>query len=248
MIGSALQFLKLVPYTLFSDKYNPFNLYLVKYSWLWTLFFLLVTITVTAPLYSGLEWTMTIRHFMRLGVGHLIWYWSTALIRMVDNYAGTCSREDFTTYETCLNAEHNWNGFDISGHIFLLTYCILVITEEASNIKLEIWDPFTTLVHRVLPKLGPRVRLCVTYLYTIANYLVEAMEIYGLFLVLAWMLMVTSTALYFHTFMEKVVGYFLGVSCWYVTYCLVYGKSSYSPCRPSVGTLHPLNPINNLIS
>jgi hypothetical protein len=37
-------------------------------------------------------------------------------------------------YETkrgCLKAGHFWNGFDISGHVFILIYSSLVLIEEA---------------------------------------------------------------------------------------------------------------------
>lgn len=165
----------------------------------------------------------------------------------VDDSVGVCTLEEFKTYETCVKAGQSWSGFDISGHIFLLTYCILTITEEASNCRLELWYSFDGSAlqeHRVLAKLKPRARQWLKALYGIADRLIEVTELYGFSLVLVWTVMVTCTAVYFHTFMEKAAGYFLGVGCWYATYGIVYGSSNFVPCRPCDGCLHPIRNLS----
>ena len=35
----------------------------------------------------------------------------------------------FRRKESCLGNGHNWKGFDISGHVFILIFCNLVIIE-----------------------------------------------------------------------------------------------------------------------
>ena len=240
LLGSLLQLLDVVPDSIFAYNFNPANQYLAKLSWLWTLIFILAALTITAPLYSGLKWKMTIRHFSRLVIGHLVWYCGTYMLNLMDNALGKCTVDTFNTYRTCTKAGHTWNGFNISGHTFLLTYCILIITEEASNVKLEVWDGFSLQDNRVFDKLGPQAKLWLIYWWRKVGGLVEVTEIYGLSLVLVWILMVTTTSLYFHTFLEKMIGFFFGVGCWYVSYDLVYGISAYVPCKPSDGTLHPI--------
>ena len=238
--GSALKELDVVPNTLFSSKNNPLNQYMVKLSWMWTLLFLLAAVTTTAPLYSALEWKMT-RHFLRVGVGHFIWYFGTHAITLLETSAGKCSEEEFTTRSTCTRAGYVWVGLDISGHAFLLTYCILVITEEAANIKLELWELFNrwTLQDEVLNKRPTWVGMWIKVLYNIANRVIVVVETYGLALVLLWAVMLTATALYFHSFTEKVAGYFMAVLCWYLTYELLYGRRWFLPCKPTAGALHP---------
>ncbi len=245
LLGSILMLLELVPETPFSDKYNPINQYLVKFSWFWTLMWLLVVMTTTSALYSGLVLSVCIRHLGRVVTSHFIWFSVTSLIEMLDNSVGECTSENILSQKACTKEGHHWSGFDISGHIFLLTYCVLVITEEAVNIKLELWREFEgtlSLEHRVVSK-NPRLKPWLSYLYSLLGPFIEPLELCGLALILVWMFMILATSLYFHTFMEKVLGYLVAMSAWYVTYKVLYGRAKWLPCSITFGALNPLKHI-----
>ena len=242
IVGSIVQSFGLAPETAFSDKTNPINQYLVKLSWLWTLLWLVITVSITSALYSGLNWRAMLRHLARILISHIIWFSVTSLIVILDSYVGRCDEEAITDYRMCKKGGHTWTGFDISGHIFLLSYCIFVISEEAANIKLEVWNEYNgTLLmeHRVLAK-NRNLKQWLENLHKVASYIVQPLELYGLALVSVWGVMATVTSLYFHTFVEKLIGYLLAVGAWYITYKRLYGNTWYGPCKPNYGLFHPI--------
>ena len=243
LAGSVLKVLDVVPKTFLADKHNPLNQYMAKLSWLWTLIFILAAIILTGPLYSALDLKVTIKHFLRVGVGHLVWFVGTSVIDLLHLYSGDCSQTGFATPRVCSKAGHQWLGLEISGHTFLLTYCILVITEEAANVKLELWVRFreTALQDEVQDKLPSWTRPWFQRLFDVTDRVIPVAEIYSLALVILWFIMVAATALYFHLLVDKVLGYLLGVLSWYGTYEVLYQMSWcwFCPCRPNVGSLHP---------
>lgn len=142
----------------------------------------------------------------------------------------------------CIRGGHSWLGFDISGHVFLLTYCIYVITEECANIKLEVWYEYPEAItqeNAVTDKLNQRRKDTLLLLHKIGSFFVEPLELFCLALMLIWVVMVGSTSLYFHTFVEKLLGYLIAFLCWYGTYSLLYSRKPFLPSRPDEGCLHP---------
>ena len=249
LVGSTLCAYNLSPDSPFSDRHNPLNLYLVKLSWGWTLFCLTPIVMVTSFLYSGLDWRVVVQHFARLGVAHFIWFTVTSLFVAIDSYTGVCTgKEDILERSVCMKKGHYWDGFDISGHVFLLTYCVYVITEECANIKLEVWDEYEGALHfenRVVDKLTDRAKQVLPQMHRLTSYFVDKMELLALTEVLMWTVMVIATSLYFHSFAEKILGYAIGLLSWYLTYRLLYGRASYLPCKPEEGLLHPLRHLRN---
>ena len=244
LLGSTLSAFELSPDSPFSDRHNPLNLYLVKLSWGWTLICIVPIVLVTSFLYSGLNFRMILRHFARLGVAHLVWMSTTTLFLVLDSYTGVCSdNESILDRSQCIKQGHRWAGFDISGHVFLLTYCIYVITEECASIKLEVWGEFEGALqyeNRVMDKLTERMKRLLPQAHIWSSYLINKLEVLALTEILLWTVMVTATSLYFHSFAEKLLGYLFGVGMWFVTYRLLYGRSTYLPCSPDEGILHPL--------
>ena len=242
LLGSVIHALDLSPYTNFADRNNPVNIYLVKYSWGWTLLVIAPATFFPAVLYSGLCWRTILRHLSRLVVSHLIWLSVTSLIVLLDSQVGTCEDDEIIDRSACIRKGHLWLGFDISGHIFLLTYCIYVITEECANIKLEVWYEYESVLEQekhVVDKLSPKAVETLTTMHKMTSWLIEPLELLCLTLILIWVAMVVSTSLYFHTFVEKVLGYVCAWLSWYLTYRWLYGKSKYLPCLPSEGYLNP---------
>ena len=249
LVGSALCAFELSPETPLSDKHNPINVYLVKFCWGWTLVCIVPIVMVTSFLYSGFDIRVVLRHFGRLGVAHLIWMSITTLFVAIDGYTGVCTDDEavLERYE-CIRRGHYWSGFDISGHVFLLTYCIYVITEESANIKLEVWDEYGGALHfenRVVDKLNDNTKQLLPRVHRLISYFIDKLELLAMTEVLLWMVMVTTTSLYFHSFPEKLLGYLFGLLAWYVTYGLVYGRWRYVPCKPEEGILHPLRHLKS---
>jgi hypothetical protein len=250
LLGSSLCAYELSPDSPLSDRHNPLNVYLVKLSWGWTLICIIPTVLVTSFLYSGLNFRVILRHFGRLGVAHLIWMSITSLFVLIDSYTGVCNNDSDAILKrsVCIKQGHKWAGFDISGHVFLLTYCIYVITEECANIKLEVWGEYEGALqfeNRVVDKLTDNMKQMLPQAHRLSSYIIDKLEILALTEILLWTVMVTATSLYFHSFAEKVLGYLFGVVSWYLTYRLLYGRSSYLPCNPDEGTLHPLRHLRS---
>lgn len=242
VLGSCLQASGVVPETVFSDKNNPINKYLVKFSWFWTAMWMFVTIAITATLYTAFSWRAILRHLSRIAVGHVVWYCVTTAIEILDNRVGECSMEGISTSKACVRGGYEWVGFDVSGHVFLLSYCVFVITEEAFNIKAEIWQQYDVTLEterKVLSKSGKELKVWLTDVHREASCFVEALELIALLLVLIWSAMLLATSLYFHTFAEKLLGLLISVSVWWVSYRGLFGSSCYSPAHPKDGVLHP---------
>lgn len=242
VLGSFLQASGVLPDTVFSDKYNPVNKYLVKFSWFWTCMWMLITISITSALYSALAVKAILRHLGRIAVSHIVWYSTTTLINWLDSYVGTCSMEGITSAKACARGGHEWTGFDISGHIFLLSYCIFVITEEAANIGEEVWQGYNGTLERqqrVLSKSSKEeLEIRLVDIHSNTSAFARALELFALLLVVIWLAMLVSTSLYFHTFVEKLLGLLISVATWYLTYGVLYGLP-YLPAKPQEGVLHP---------
>ena len=246
LVGSTIYALDLSPESAFSDRHNPVNVYLVKYSWGWTLLIITPAAILSSSLYNGLNITNIFRHLSRLVVSHVIWFSVTSLIVLLDSSVGSCAVNEVTGRHECLKKGHLWLGFDISGHVFLLTYCIYVISEECANIKLEIWYEFPEFLsheNAVTNKLSQNTKDTLLLIHQISSWIIEPLELLCLALVLVWAVMVVSTSLYFHTFAEKVLGYLCALLSWHCTYNWLYGRSKYLPCRPDDGYLHPLRAL-----
>lgn len=227
-----------------SDKRNPVNSLLVKWSWGWSLLCLCPSVMLTAFLYSGLQWRQVLRHFSRLLVAHCVWFSVTRAFVLLDSAVGTCSDVTHSTRSQCVEDGSSWVGFDISGHTFLLTYCVYVLTEEVSGLRLEVWaeyDGALELEHRAVNKLGGVVgALC--RLHALCSPLAHSLELFAAALMTVWVAMVIATSLYFHSMPEKLIGGLCSWLAWQLTYGWLYGKV-YMPTRPDQGLLHPLKHI-----
>ncbi|XP_064888050.1 acyl-coenzyme A diphosphatase FITM2 isoform X1 [Columba livia] len=198
--------------------------YFVKVAWAWTFWLLLPFIAVTTYQFAGSKFLygptksvlMVLRRLSALLVGTAIWYVCTGLFIYIENLTGVCStsgelrepRRLYATKQECHQDNGIWNGFDISGHCFLLSYCALMIMEEVAVLEGLSIDQNSKL-HVVINVLF--VSLC--------------------FLTMIWVFMFLCTALYFHDFSQKILGVLIGLSAWYGTYRCWYLKP-FSPGLP----------------
>uniref|UniRef100_A0A8D0HCY5 Fat storage inducing transmembrane protein 2 n=1 Tax=Sphenodon punctatus TaxID=8508 RepID=A0A8D0HCY5_SPHPU len=226
--GSLLKELELVPETYLSNKRNLLNVCFVKLSWAWTFWLLLPFIGVTN--YHVTQNALgVLRRLSHLLVGTIIWYICTAAFMHIENLTGNCYKSPAldVLHQEHLNKQHChqgggfWHGFDISGHSFLLSYCALMIVEEMAVLRGLYTDR------------NPR-------LHAVVNALVLALS----FLVLIWVSMFFSTALYFHDFSQKLFGALIGLSAWYGTYKFWYLKPFSPGLPPQSACLTSKNPAS----
>ena len=120
------------PRTYFARSDNLFNVYFVKLGWFWTLLF-------SSPFLYFTNFTLCCgdlqkflkHHVPRLVIATVFWFSWTNLFNVIENAYGRCNMKGYETKRGCLKAGHFWNGFDISGHVFILIYSSLVLIEEA---------------------------------------------------------------------------------------------------------------------
>lgn len=240
LLGSILQQVSLIPrLSFFGDRENFINVYMVKWSWGWTLLCIAPTVIVMSFLYTGADLVGMVRHCSRIGVSHVLWFTLTSLFNLASKILGQCSEKEFSHRTVCLSHGAQWDGFDISGHVFLLTYCILVISEEVSSVKSELWCKYGELLlneNKVTSNSQTSLLLKV-YRYTSA--FIQVLRVLATLEMVVWFLMVVSTACNFHTFAEKILGYGVAVLSWFITYKIWYGNK-WAPSTPEDGHLNPM--------
>ncbi|XP_075032925.1 acyl-coenzyme A diphosphatase FITM2 [Mixophyes fleayi] len=211
--GSIVKELWPLPDSYLSNKRNLLNVYFVKFSWGWTVCFLFLFIALTNYTHNK-SIRACLRRLSTLLVGTAVWFTCTSIFTCIENATGSCYtssalldvKVDYTDKRACLKNGGYWNGFDISGHSFLLPYCILMILEE------------TIIIHNICLK-GHRQKKVI---YTLLGLLILLATI--------WVFMLISTALYFHDISQKILGFAFGILGWYVTYRWWYLK----PCSPGL--------------
>ncbi|KAM4563120.1 acyl-coenzyme A diphosphatase FITM2 [Odontesthes bonariensis] len=216
VVGSILKELELVPQTYFSSSKNVVNVYFVKVSWGWTLLlltpFLLLSNSTFSRSVSFLGWRL-----LSLVVATFIWYVCTETFFHIEDMTGTCFEnvastvvnKEFISKATCRQAGFHWEGYDISGHSFILTFSALLIMEET-----------TPMVFLRTTSLSVLPRMVLNLLYVALNMII-----------IIWVWMFACTSVYFHDPSHKLLGTMCGVLGWYATYRFWYLKS-WSPGQP----------------
>ncbi|XP_019640244.1 PREDICTED: fat storage-inducing transmembrane protein 2-like [Branchiostoma belcheri] len=240
-----------LPESYFSNKGNVLNQHFVKLSWAWTLLVTTVFIALTSYVYTLTNTSAVFKHLSRLLVGTGIWFVFTSIFDAVLHYTGSCTDPDYTDKRTCVKAGFTWNGFDISGHAFLLSFCALLITSELSVLKT--WDRLQEALEEKNKERGGSKKKRGTksrneILTQPQDDRETSLELYYrltpivsvLFGVLSaltflWEFMLLTTAIYFHTISHKLVGLACGTVSWYLTYGRWY-KNAF-PGLPGDGPL-----------
>ncbi|XP_005811141.1 fat storage-inducing transmembrane protein 2 [Xiphophorus maculatus] len=211
LLGSILKELDLVPQSYFSSSKNFVNLYFVKVSWGWTL--LLLTPFLLFSSSDNQSRSALFKRLLALAVATAVWYVCTGTFLYIEDVTGSCFdsktasiANEFTSKAACRRAGFHWQGHDISGHSFILSYSSLLIMEEISAMT-------------VLKK----VRLHRTLL----NLLYLALNL----IVATWVWMFACTSVYFHNPQDKLLGTACGLLGWYLTYRYWYQKP-FSPGLP----------------
>lgn len=248
-----------LPKTYFAYSDNFPNQYFVKFSWAWTLASTGAFMYLTTAVYCCGNRQQILRHAARLAIGTLIWFTWTNLFSMIETATGQCITKDAALFSVknrraCISKGGKWTSFDISGHAFLLIWCIFFITEEARAIIG--WDGIKDFIrhedHNREKALQYGASAPDTFEETPLKALTEEefeklKENYGKYNVIAkivlvgltllsllWDGMILATALYFHVMIEKVIAGLIAGFMWFILYRGLY-LLELSPGMPGSG-------------
>ncbi len=221
-----------LPSCYLSHKRNIFNVFFVKKGWGWTcgmLTFYIVASLMTKKIKDPKQ----IRgNVLRLFYLTAVWYFATSVFEYIENLTGFCEGEVSIANKTdCSKQRSRWFGFDISGHCFLLTYCILILNEELQG--------FVSLKDKIdkrNAKDEKKESISLTNLTTNSKHFhfMDTVSMAMTLLMILWEFMLVLTCLYYHTVYQKVLGTVFGILAWHFIYNIM--------CKVK----HPLAPAGPL--
>ena len=245
------------PKTYFSRSDNIFNQYFVKIGWFWTLFMTVPYVLLTSyTTCCGKRRTIATAHLSRLIVATVFWYLWTTVFNMIETSYGRCNTKLYDNKIACLKNGHFWNGFDISGHCFILIYSSLVLIEEAKAING--WERIKDYIRdekyaRSIDDRSASVNPLKNITTEELNILKISYEKYtpyvrGFFIAIAllqllWDVMLVSTILYYHIMVEKFISGVIAILTWFVTYRVWYTIPNIVPNLPGEGIFRYNNKI-----
>lgn len=248
LIGDFVPF----PKSYFSRSDNLFNVYFVKIGWFWTLLFSVPYLALSSyTICCGDVKRLYRNHFPRILIATMFWYGWTKFFNVIETSFGRCSTRGFDTKSTCLKAGHLWQGFDISGHAFILIYSSLVLIEEARPIVN--WESIKdllrneehnrnggddirgSLVTNPLKNLNDQQIKALQVLYQRYTPIVRILFVGMTALQLLWDVMLVCTMLYYHNMVEKVISGIIAILTWFFTYRAWYPSAKLLPDKPGKG-------------
>jgi len=201
------------------------NQYFVKFAWGWTFSAVFLFMFVSNYITTG-SWfsDRTLKSSGRLVVGTIVWYvFARIVFPYIEEATGVCEVSGLVTKRSCYIAGHYWSGFDISGHCFLLSWNNLFMVEESQGF----------FQNRKSKKVSVSQETQEGQQDSFKPYL-EYLSCGLAFLILLGEIMILCTSLYFHTFMEKLVGTLCGLGSWYLMYRKLY-QGSWHPLYQELG-------------
>lgn len=131
----------------------------------------------------------------------IVWSFGPALFDRINHWTGGhCTKSVFKYYRECVIDGHKYsNGFKTSGHSLITTTFATAILFELLN-----WNAFSDFLQL---QMNSSFRI----VHKMINVL--TLSIYA-----CWVLLFTITCLFYHTFMERLIGTSIGVGIVYTTY------------------------------
>lgn len=224
-------------------KDNFLNVYFAKWSWAWTIGFLTPYMMLTSYTYSESLKRGIASVLLRVVICTGLWYfWTVIVFHTVQNKTAICYDTernpvlDIDDRSSCKAKNFKWIGWDISGHIFILTFTSLMITSEL-QIQRK-WNLITTQAAKYLTnntKMLERVKSRQKSTIKI----VKILYFTNCVLEILWFLSMVLTCLYYHTFMSKAFAAVFAILSWNVTYDGVFRYSKF-PFYPGYGPIHEI--------
>ncbi|KAI1708866.1 inositol phospholipid synthesis and fat-storage-inducing TM domain-containing protein [Ditylenchus destructor] len=212
------------------QKHNVLNQYGTKLGWFWTSILLIPFMWLTSTLHYE-SMSKALCALSRYAIATLLWYLCTGIFMHVEHQTSGCFDDKSNDFSECSGSDRccigqRAAGFDISGHMFLLLYSILIINEEVSSFWNWPRAPRTTPMHI------PNVSEYNAYKKT-TKYIRHLFV--GLFcLHIFWDLQLVITVLFYHEFLHKVFAAAIAVLCWASTYRLLFPFASIAPIKRHV--------------
>ena len=231
-VASVIADLFVVPQMYLSSRNNLLNRLFVRFGWGWILLLLGSLISLTVYVSTGTQMKAVRQHLLRLIVTTFWWYSCTSLFAYIEQSTGICTQVSLDTKQKCRRAGKMWLAFDISGHVFVLTYGLLTIIEECRVMKdwKRLRDVLDKEDMQQIRKLNPdeidRAREAYNNLtpYINLNFILLAM----ITLIYEFMLIISSVYR-FHSLTEKVAASIIAVVCWFLTYQVIFPSYSWFP-------------------
>ena len=123
-LATVVPLLVEIPSSWFSNKRNFLNVYGVKFGWFWTGVLCILMIYNAPGPKRSLAW-------FRLGLATIYFLIVSQIIHLVFRSIGSCDDPSLLTMNECKQQHGLWQGFDISGHVFILLHSSLTLIEEA---------------------------------------------------------------------------------------------------------------------
>ncbi|KAI9203784.1 inositol phospholipid synthesis and fat-storage-inducing TM-domain-containing protein [Polychytrium aggregatum] len=181
----------------FRNSKNFLNVWFVKKGWFWTSLLLLLSVALN---HFNSKTRAAFRGLVRWVLATLCWATMSRLMHHSDRLLGQCRNASFADPYSCRKGESVWDGIEISGHAFLLSFAFLCIAEESSALD-AIYKEDVTMSHTISRQ---------TWSQPVAKVLSALMMLFQLL----WIGMLFVTGLYFHSAMEKIFGLAFGVLFW----------------------------------
>lgn len=247
LIGDFIPF----PKTYFARSDNLFNVYFVKVGWGWTLMMMVPFVVMTSYTLCCGDMKKLLRHHApRIAIATFFWFFWTKVFNVIETSYGKCTAKGFSTKSSCLRAGHLWNGFDISGHAFILIHSSLVLIEEArpiikwetikEHLRNELHDraisePSST---NPLRNLNDDQMRNLKFLYERLTPIIRTLFIGMAVLQLLWDIMLVGTMLYYHRMIEKFISGIIAIFTWYFTYRFWYRSNNILPDPAGSGSFY----------
>ncbi|XP_045602009.1 acyl-coenzyme A diphosphatase FITM2 [Procambarus clarkii] len=212
-----------------TGKHSVLNTVFVKKGWGITLIAFVVYHLTSLPLHP--KWMIGLKQLLiRIAATTFFFFiWCAVVFEVAEQYSEVCTFNNIKvelTKRQCLKLkDHVYYSFDISGHSFLTTYCVLIMMEESKEILYFLWlgkclrgIPTNTSESIGLAKFDEKDTKILHSRYTIMSPIVVVSFVCIVLLCLIWDFMFIITTLYYHNFLEKVIGTILAVSTWYFLY------------------------------
>lgn len=218
------------PKTYFARSDNIFNVYFVKWGWAWTLVLSVPYMVLTSLiLCCGNRDKLIKEHLPRILIATFFWFGWTKMFNFIETAYGRCNVKNYDTKISCLKSGNFWNGFDISGHAFILIYSSLVLIEEAKpiigweNIKEHLRNEEHNRIAREdssnpLRILEDNELRTMKTMYEKYTPVIRILFISMTALQLLWDVMLVCTMLYYHKMIEKVLSGIFAILTWFFTY------------------------------
>ena len=227
-----------LPQPAFATKAGLLNVIFARFGWGWTFLAVGAFVYITSYTYCCGRKELVQRHLYRLAVGTAWWYLCTSFFDYVEQQTGVCTQAGILIKAECRANDGIWIGFDISGHVFLMMYNLLLIGEEVKVIA--DWERINDFIREEefqgLGRLKADELDKLKEIFNDYKPFVRMSTVGVTTLSLIWEATLIITILYFHNMPQKLIGAGFAAAGWFLTYHVWYKQDQvWSPGMPGEG-------------